>query len=63
MSDAEKVELCKILQTMDIPISRLDDIFWIQRNLSIKNKNNPNLKRALELVKIKVIEEIKNLET
>ena len=48
----EEQELQELLKTMDVPVRRLNDYGWLGRNLMIKNFNNPNAKRAVELLKI-----------
>jgi hypothetical protein len=47
----EKIELHILLETMEVPSQRVEDKFWLMRNLGIKNKEHVNFKRALELIK------------
>ncbi len=51
LSPKEKVELHILMESMEIPEQRSEDKFWLMRNLGIKNKNNTNFKRAMELIK------------
>ena len=52
METWQELRLKEILNTMNIPESRKDDFNWLLRNLGIKNINHPDLKEALELIKI-----------
>ena len=54
-------ELIEILNSMDIPKERRNDIFWLARNLPIRNFNNPKLNRALELLKPLVLSETRKM--
>lgn len=44
-------ELQELLRSMKVPKLRRDDINWLIKNLSIKNADNPNFNRAMELIK------------
>lgn len=37
--DCVKSRLDKILQTMDVPQKRMNDLHWLDRNLGIRNRN------------------------
>lgn len=45
--------LKQILDTMDVPEVRKNDLRWLGRNLWIRNSNHLNLKEALSLIKEK----------
>lgn len=48
--DGKKRELAQILDGMDVPAARKNDLGWLGRNLGINNAEHPNLARAKELV-------------
>jgi hypothetical protein len=48
---AEPDRLQELLKTMNVPELRKKDYGWLLRNLSINNKDHPNLSEALELIK------------
>ena len=52
MKDVER--LIEILSTMDIPENRrpinFGNLFWLTRNMAIRNKNHPDFKEAWNLV-------------
>jgi len=52
MKTWQELRLKEILNTMNVPESRKKDFSWLIRNLGIKNINHPDLKEALELIKI-----------
>lgn len=35
----------------DVPTNRLNDIKWLQRNIQIKNGDNPHIEEILKLLK------------
>jgi len=45
--------LIEILSTMKIPALRLErrDWSWINRNLAVQNKNHPDFREAIKLVR------------
>lgn len=43
------VRLVALLQTMDVPVARLNDYRWLIRNLGIQNSNHPDFAEALRL--------------
>lgn len=45
-------ELQKLLKRMDVPAQRKHDYRWLARNLSINNRNRPNIQKALVLISI-----------
>ena len=52
METWEEFRLKEILNTMNVPVLRKNDFSWLIRNLGIGNMNHPDLKEALELIKI-----------
>ena len=44
-------ELEELLRTFEVPTLRRKDIQWLSRNVWIKNKDNPDLDRVMELIK------------
>lgn len=44
-------ELQSILKTMDIPLFRLNNLHWLNRNIQINNGDHPDLKLAQQLIK------------
>jgi len=44
-------ELHNLLDLMDVPAFRYDDVNWLLRNLPINNGNHPQYARAYELCK------------
>ena len=53
MSIEGRRRLLEILATMEIPQMRLDrrDWKWMMRNISIKNREHPELKEAVKLLR------------
>ena len=49
MNNQEELE--NILNTMDIPHVRKNDIGWLMRNIQINNSKHPDIDRALTLIK------------
>lgn len=49
MTNEERLE--DILNTMDIPPFRKNDMGWLMRNIQIRNDNHPQIKEAIELIK------------
>ena len=49
MSNQEELE--NILNTMDIPPVRKNDMGWLMRNIQIRNNEHPDIDRALTLIK------------
>lgn len=47
----ELIELLDILDTMDVPPKRKEDMRWLSRNLFIRNSKHPKFKKAMELIK------------
>lgn len=50
-------ELSQILAGMDVPEARLDltstsNLYWLSRNLPIRNGDHPQIDRAKELIKL-----------
>jgi hypothetical protein len=40
-----------ILRTMNVPVLRKNDFRWLSRNLTIGNREHPELNKALKLIK------------
>ena len=52
MSDLDvTIELQRLLDGMDIPNNRRDDLRWLLRNLAIRNGDNPSLPQALDVIR------------
>lgn len=49
MTNEEKLE--SILNTMDIPPFRKNDMGWLMRNIKIRNDNHPQINEAIQLIK------------
>jgi hypothetical protein len=45
-----KNELYRVLENMDIPKLRFNDIGWLDRNIGINNSNHPNFLLASWLI-------------
>lgn len=45
-------ELKVILDTMDIPALRRNDILWMSRNLQFKNKEHADFDQAMLLIRL-----------
>ena len=43
-------ELKQILDTMDVPKFRKDNLRWLSRNLAIRNSNHPDFEKAKQLI-------------
>lgn len=52
METWEELRLKEILNTMNVPELRKNDFNWLIRNLGIGNINHPDLREALELIKV-----------
>ena len=52
------MRLQQILNTMDVPKHRKHDLFWLKRNLPIRNSNHPNLEEALQLIRLNLVCEL-----
>lgn len=46
--------LQEILQTMDVPIRRVNDYSWLARNLAIRNSKHPDFVEAKQLIRDKL---------
>lgn len=46
-----ETKLEKLLATMDVPVSRINDMRWLLRNLAIRNSEHPNFAEAIKLIK------------
>lgn len=44
-------ELRDILSNMEIPPDRFDDIFWLNRNIGIRNSQHPDIGEARNLIR------------
>lgn len=42
--------LIDILNTMDVPILRKNDLGWLKRNLAVRNRNHPDFYRAMTII-------------
>lgn len=42
--------LIDILNTMDVPILRKNDLGWLKRNLAVRNRNHPDFHRAMTII-------------
>ena len=53
MSVEGRARLLEILATMEIPQMRLDrrDWKWMMRNISVQNKEHPDLKEVVQLLR------------
>ena len=40
-----------ILETMDVPTLRKKDYRWLSRNISVRNRQNPDINEALSLIR------------
>lgn len=49
MTNQEKLE--NILNQMDIPPFRKNDMGWLMRNIRIRNENHPDIEEAVSLIK------------
>ncbi len=49
--DEHWVELHALLQDMDVPPDRMNDIYWLNRNLGIHHRTHPGMDRARELIR------------
>jgi hypothetical protein len=45
-----RTELHRVLENMDIPKMRFDDLGWLTRNIGINNSNHPNFILATWLI-------------
>ena len=43
-------DLLRILDTMDVPLLRKNDLDWLKRNLSVRNRNHPDFFRAMRII-------------
>jgi hypothetical protein len=50
-NSADKVRLLEILEGMDVPPARVDDIGWLLRNIGINNFDHPDLREAVALLR------------
>lgn len=50
MNENQK-QLAKLLETMDVPAGRKQDIPWLARNLAVRNGNHPQFQQAIGLIK------------
>lgn len=48
MNNQEKLE--NILNQMDIPQFRKNDMGWLMRNIRIRNQNHPDIEEAVSLI-------------
>lgn len=53
-------ELTKILETMDVPHNRKQDVNWLWRNLGVRNGFKPGFQRAKELLKKECAKQFSN---
>ena len=53
MSVENRERLLEILATMELPQMRMDrrDWKWMMRNISVQNKEHPDLKEAVQLLR------------
>ena len=47
----DKLSLERILETMDVPEARKDDMRWLSRNLAIRNSEHSQFDEASSLIK------------
>lgn len=59
MYESKLKELKELIKDMDIPEARRSDIYWLARNLPIRNSLNPNLKKALEILRDLCLDDLK----
>jgi hypothetical protein len=50
MSAEDKLALEKILETMDVPPARKEDLGWLLRNLPFRNWQHPDFDIAMEII-------------
>lgn len=43
-------ELKNILDTMDVPELRKQDLGWLKRNLAVRNRSHPEFHRAMTII-------------
>lgn len=44
------MDLKKLLDEMDVPELRKNDVWWLSRNLGIRNSKHPKFKEAMKLI-------------
>ena len=49
MTNKEKLSF--ILNDMDVPPFRKNDVGWLMRNISIRNADHPRINEAIDLIK------------
>jgi hypothetical protein len=57
----EQDRLQEILVTMDVPPLRKNDWFWLNRNLGIRNKDNPLFPEASRILEDLCFQEAKGI--
>jgi hypothetical protein len=57
MKQTNTEALNKILDTMDIPENRKNDLNWLRRNLGVRNSSHPDFNKAVVLIKIVLLEQ------
>ena len=50
MEDELSLELSRILETMDVPPARKEDLGWLMRNLAVRNGEHPDFDTAKRLI-------------
>lgn len=50
MENELSLELSRILETMDVPPARKEDLGWLTRNLAFRNWQHPQFDSAMSLI-------------
>lgn len=56
----DKLALERILETMDVPPARKEDLRWLSRNIAFRNWQHPQFNEACDLISSLLREEITN---
>lgn len=62
MNEDDHCEICELenlLETLDLPKKRLNDLKWLNRNIHFKNSNHPNFKQVRKLL-TNLLKKLKN---
>lgn len=57
-----KTEILDIIQGMDVPEYRKEDVGWLLRNLGIRNSKHPNFQIAIDELKKISLHNSKNVK-
>lgn len=50
-------QLMQLLETMDVPSLRMNDLRWLSRNLGMRNRRHPQFLEAIKLIRLLLKEE------